>query len=65
MADTPRSGQRGNTLGPRLALAFLSVALAAIALLAILAAVFSAVDVSSLANRPARTFTFANSCSIR
>ena len=45
MADTPRSGQRGNTLGPRLALAFLSVALAAIALLAILAAVFSAVDV--------------------
>jgi two-component system, OmpR family, sensor histidine kinase BaeS len=51
MADTPRSGQRGNTLGPRLALAFLSVALAAVALLAILAAVFSAVDVSSLANR--------------
>ncbi|HTZ28988.1 MAG TPA: HAMP domain-containing protein, partial [Streptosporangiaceae bacterium] len=51
MADTPHSGQRGNTLGPRLALAFLGVALAAIALLAILAAVFSAVDVSSLANR--------------
>jgi signal transduction histidine kinase len=56
MADTPPgsgsvSGQRGNTLGPRLALAFLSVALAAVALLAVLAAVFSAVDVSSLANR--------------
>ena len=51
MADTPRSAQRGNTLGPRLALAFLGVALAAVALLAGLAAVFSAVDVSSLANR--------------
>jgi two-component system, OmpR family, sensor histidine kinase BaeS len=58
MADTPRpprveapAGQRGNTLGPRLALAFLGVALAAVALLAILAAVFSAVDVSSLADR--------------
>jgi hypothetical protein len=51
MADTPRGGQRGNTLGPRLALAFLGVALAAVALLAGLAAVFSAVDVSSLANR--------------
>jgi two-component system sensor histidine kinase BaeS len=48
MADTP---QRGNTLGPRLAIAFLGVALAAVALLAVLAAVFSAVDVSSLANR--------------
>src|SRR5580692_9994482 len=51
MADTPRGGQRGNTLGLRLALAFLGVALAAVALLAVLAAVFSAVDVSSLANR--------------
>jgi two-component system, OmpR family, sensor histidine kinase BaeS len=39
----------GNTLGLRLALAFLGVALAAVALLAVLAAVFSAVDVSSLA----------------
>ena len=48
MADTP---QRGNTLGPRLAIAFLGVALAAVALLAVLAAVFSAVDVSSLATR--------------
>jgi two-component system sensor histidine kinase BaeS len=55
MADTPPdppgSGQRGNTLGPRLALVFLGVALAAVALLAVLAAVFSAVDVSALANR--------------
>lgn len=60
MADTPQgggsgagsgAGQRGNTLGPRLALAFLSVALAAVALFAVLAAVFSTVDVSSLANR--------------
>ncbi|MFY9777081.1 MAG: hypothetical protein WAK28_21140, partial [Trebonia sp.] len=51
MADTPRGAQRGSTLGPRLALAFLGVALSAVALLAVLAAVFSAVDVSSLANR--------------
>jgi two-component system, OmpR family, sensor histidine kinase BaeS len=45
------SGQRGSTLGLRLALAFLGVSLAAVALLAVLAAVFSAVDVSSLGNR--------------
>src|SRR5580693_5693621 len=51
MADTPRGGQRGNTLGPRLALAFLGVALAAVALIAVLTAVFSAVDVSSLVTR--------------
>ena len=58
MADTPRpapptpgGGQRGSTLGLRLALAFLGVSLAAVALLAVLAAVFSAVDVSSLGNR--------------
>jgi two-component system sensor histidine kinase BaeS len=58
MADAPRpsppapgSGQRGSTLGLRLALAFLGVSLAAVALLAVLAAVFSAVDVSSLGNR--------------
>lgn len=44
-------GQRGNTLGVRLALAFLGVAVAAIALIAVLTAVFSAVDVSSLASR--------------
>ena len=44
-------GYRGNTLGLRLALAFLAVALAAVALSAVLTAVFSAADVSSLANR--------------
>jgi two-component system sensor histidine kinase BaeS len=48
MAD---GGQRANALGLRLALAFLGVALAAVALLAVLVAVFSAVDVSSLANQ--------------
>jgi len=42
---------RGNTLGLRLALAFLGVALAAVALIAALTAVFSAADVSSLASR--------------
>jgi two-component system sensor histidine kinase BaeS len=47
----PGGGHRGNTLGPRLALAFLGVALAAVALIAILTAVFSAADVSSLASR--------------
>jgi two-component system, OmpR family, sensor histidine kinase BaeS len=47
----PVGGLRGNTLGLRLALAFLGVALAAVALMAVLTAVFSAVDVSSLANR--------------
>jgi two-component system sensor histidine kinase BaeS len=52
-APQPASGggTRGNTLGLRLALAFLGVSLAAVALLAVLAAVFSAVDVSSLAGR--------------
>src|SRR5215469_16206488 len=45
------TSQRGSTLGLRLALAFLGVALAAVALFGILTAVFSAVDVSSLANR--------------
>jgi two-component system sensor histidine kinase BaeS len=44
-------GQRGNTLGLRLALSFLSVALVAVALIAVLTAVFSAADVSSLAGR--------------
>ena len=45
----PAGGYRGNTLGLRLTLAFLAVALAAVALIAVLAAVFSAADVSSLA----------------
>ena len=43
---------RGGTLGLRLALAFLGVALAAIALLAGLTAAFAAADVSNLARRP-------------
>ena len=47
----PAGGLRGNTLGLRLALAFLGVALAAVALMAVLTAVYSAVDVSALANR--------------
>src|ERR1700761_8924840 len=52
-APDPRagSGHYGNTLGLRLTLAFLGVALAAVALIAVLTAVFSAVDVSSLASR--------------
>ena len=45
------AGHRGNTLGLRLTLAFLGVALAAVALIAVLTAVFSAADVSSLASR--------------
>jgi two-component system sensor histidine kinase BaeS len=52
--DPPRTaagGHRGNTLGLRLALMFLGVALAAVALNAVLTAVFSAADVSSLASR--------------
>jgi signal transduction histidine kinase len=45
------AGRRGSTIGLRLALAFLGVALAAVALIAVLTGVFSAVDVSSLAAR--------------
>ena len=44
-------GRHGSTLGLRLALAFLGVAFAAVALIAVLTAVFSAADVSSLATR--------------
>jgi two-component system, OmpR family, sensor histidine kinase BaeS len=51
MTDVPGGGHHGNTLGLRLALAFLGVALAAVALIAVLTAVFSAADVSSLASR--------------
>jgi two-component system sensor histidine kinase BaeS len=48
--DPPAVGGRySNTLGMRLALAFLGVALAAVALIAVATAVFSAMDVSSLA----------------
>ena len=55
MADHPRPAPgapaRSGAIGLRLALAFLGVALMAIALLAGLTAVFSAADVSSLAAR--------------
>jgi two-component system, OmpR family, sensor histidine kinase BaeS len=47
----PDTGTRGDAIGLRLALAFAAVALAAIALLAGLTAVFAAADVSSLAGR--------------
>src|SRR6201996_9699641 len=50
---------RGGTLGLRLALAFLGVALAAVALLAGLTAVFAAADVSSLASRQRAQLTDA------
>src|SRR6516165_1828014 len=46
-----RPGTRTDALGLRLALAFLGVALAAVALLAGLAAAFTAADVSDLTNR--------------
>ena len=51
MTDIRSRPRRGDTLGPRLALAFLGVALAAIALLAGLAAAYTAADVSRLADR--------------
>jgi two-component system, OmpR family, sensor histidine kinase BaeS len=47
----PSRAARGDTLGPRLALAFLAVALAAVALLAGLAAAFASADVSSLSDQ--------------
>jgi two-component system sensor histidine kinase BaeS len=53
MADCspPAPTARGDAIGLRLALAFLGVALAAVALLAGLAAAFTAADISSLASR--------------
>jgi two-component system sensor histidine kinase BaeS len=51
MTKTAGPQARGGTLGLRLALAFLGVALTAVALLAGLTAAFAAADVSSLANR--------------
>src|SRR5690242_18252107 len=53
MADAGprRPGTRSDAIGLRLALAFLGVALAAVALLAGLAAAFTAADVSDLTNR--------------
>jgi two-component system, OmpR family, sensor histidine kinase BaeS len=52
-------GPRGDTLGLRLALAFLGVALAAVALLAGLTAAFSTADFSDLANRQRADLTSA------
>ncbi len=52
-------GGRGNTLGLRLALAFLAVALMAIALLAGLTAAFTAADVSDLAAQQRTQLTSA------
>jgi signal transduction histidine kinase len=60
MADSgpPLGGAAGgNALGWRLALAFLSVALAAVALLATLTAAFAASDVSALADRQRTVLT--------
>src|SRR5689334_25333839 len=50
-AQAPDAVPLGGTLGLRLALAFLSVALAAVALLAGLTAAFAAADVSNLASQ--------------
>jgi two-component system sensor histidine kinase BaeS len=58
-APPPLPANRGNTLGLRLALAFLGVALAAVALLAGLTAAFAAADVSALAVRQRTELTKA------
>jgi two-component system, OmpR family, sensor histidine kinase BaeS len=55
----PFSASRGSTLGLRLALAFLSVALAAVALLAGLTAVLAATDVSALTSQQRTDLTSA------
>src|ERR1700728_1216720 len=54
-----QAAARGGALGLRLALAFISVALGAIALLAGLTAVFAAADVSTLATRQHAELTSA------
>jgi signal transduction histidine kinase len=59
MTNPAESSGGGTTLALRLALAFLAVALAAVALLAILTAVFAASDVSSLVNRQRTDLTTA------
>jgi two-component system sensor histidine kinase BaeS len=65
MADRPaiavekRAGARGDALRLRLTLAFLGVALAAVALLAGLAAAFAAADVATLATRQRSDLTSA------
>src|ERR1700743_3221947 len=56
---TGQGGGRSDTLGLRLALAFLGVALGAVALLAGLTAAFSAAEVSDLANRQRHELTSA------
>ena len=58
-AGPARRGGRGDALGLRLALAFLGVALAAIALLAGLTAAFAAADVSALASQQRTELTSA------
>ena len=55
----PVPGTRGNALGLRLALAFLAVALVAVALLAGLTAAFAATDVAALANHQRTELTGA------
>jgi two-component system, OmpR family, sensor histidine kinase BaeS len=55
----PAPAPRGSTLGLRLALAFLSVALAAVALLAGLTAALAAADVSALTNQQRADLTSA------
>jgi two-component system, OmpR family, sensor histidine kinase BaeS len=59
MAEAKRGGARSDALGLRLALAFLGVALAAVALLAGLAAAFTAADVANLATRQRSDLTSA------
>ena len=59
MAEAKRAGARSDALGLRLALAFLGVALAAVALLAGLAAAFAAADVANLATRQRSDLTSA------
>ena len=55
----PGPAARGSALGLRLALAFISVALAAVALLAGLTAVFASADVSALVARQHSDLTSA------
>jgi signal transduction histidine kinase len=59
MAEEERAGARSDALALRLALAFLGVALAAVALLAGLAAAFAAADVANLATRQRSDLTSA------
>jgi len=58
-AGLRRPGSRSDAIGLRLALAFLAVALAAVALLAGLAAAFAAADVANLASRQRSDLTSA------